>query len=227
MADSTARSISAAVESAWNWRPSSTAIALKDAPSSSNSSRLETETRLPKSRCAMRRVPPELHQRHQAPLDLTAAQQQHAMPAQRIGPAEQPGEPCQRAQHLVFRLAQHQRPGGAANTSSRITGEAEETNGRLATAVSTQRNDSHLGSGLNDRVRLRDQLRLGGLEEHMARVVLDPDYGARRWQARRERAPQEFGADLADECSRQLAQAVQTPKHERPLETWFAVRRNE
>ena len=57
VADSTARSISAAVASAWNCRSSRAAMALNDAPSSSNSSRLLMETRLPKSRSAMRRVP--------------------------------------------------------------------------------------------------------------------------------------------------------------------------
>jgi hypothetical protein len=57
VAESTARSSSAAVDRAWNWRPSSAAIVLKEAASSSNSSRLATETRLAKSRCAIRRVP--------------------------------------------------------------------------------------------------------------------------------------------------------------------------
>ena len=57
MAESTARSSSAAVDSAWNWRPSCTAIPLNALASSSNSSRLVTLTRLPKSRCAMRLVP--------------------------------------------------------------------------------------------------------------------------------------------------------------------------
>jgi hypothetical protein len=57
VAASTARSISAAVDSAWNWRSSRPAIALNDSASSSSSSPLRTVTRLAKSRSAMRRVP--------------------------------------------------------------------------------------------------------------------------------------------------------------------------
>jgi hypothetical protein len=50
VADSTARSISAAVASALNCRPSWIAMVLKEAASCSNSSRLFTVTRLAKSR---------------------------------------------------------------------------------------------------------------------------------------------------------------------------------
>jgi hypothetical protein len=57
VADSTARSISAAVASALNCRPSCVAIVLNDAASCSNSSLLVTVTRLAKSRCAIRWVP--------------------------------------------------------------------------------------------------------------------------------------------------------------------------
>ena len=57
VAESTARSISAAVARALNWRPSWIAMPLNEAASSANSSRLATVTRVAKSRSAMRRVP--------------------------------------------------------------------------------------------------------------------------------------------------------------------------
>ena len=111
--------------------PSSTAMALNDVASSSNSSRLDTETRLPKSRCAMRRVPSRSSTSGTRlrwiwlPLSSSTAMpaSRTAQPNNRVKRASGPRTSSSDSLSTSVQV-------GAAKTSSRSTGQEDDTNGR-------------------------------------------------------------------------------------------------
>ena len=196
VAESTARSISAAVASAWNCRSSWPAIALNDAPSSSNSSRLLIETRLPKSRWAMRRVPScssrsgtrLRRMRSTLSTSTTAVDSQHQE-------EQGVGEPDHRSQDFRPAMAEDEVPGGRGEHLV----QQDRPGGRDVRIAVEGRQRIGIGKGVEPQ-RLERGLNPGDrAHQDVAAVVLHREDGAGRDQALIERGPEIVRVDLAHE----------------------------
>ena len=200
------------------------AIELNDAPSSSNSSRLLTDTRLPKSRCAIRRVPAcsSTSGTMLAP-DLVGDSEGDAMPAtghrhhgqegrrelRRCGPStstfDWPRTRCQLEDAKT-----------SSSTSGHVEGDVGEprrvaplsgTRNRPSGRVSSRRYCSSASSTPLDAGARRRRA-----EQNHARVVHNGDRGARRGHALIEGPPEKLGTHLADQCAADATSPIDTPQ---------------